>query len=163
MRARKKLAAFCNIIGIVILAVVIAACVPIAAPRFMGYQSYNIMSGSMEPEIPVGSLVYVKPIAPEDIETGDVIAFSSNDSVIVHRTVENHIVEGEIITKGDANEQEDMSPVAYQSVLGRVERHIPYLGQLMLILGSGIGKVCMLCLAICGILLNVLGGRLRQE
>lgn len=163
MRARKKLAAFCNIIGIVILAVVIAACVPIAAPRFLGYQAYNIMSGSMEPEIPVGSLVYVKPIAPEDIETDDVIAFSSNDSVVVHRTVENHIVEGEIITKGDANEAEDMAPVAYQSVLGRVERHIPYLGQLMLILGSGIGKVCMLCLAVCGILLNVLGGRLRQE
>jgi signal peptidase len=163
MRARKKLAAFCNIIGIVILVVVIAACVPIAAPRFMGYQSYNIMSGSMEPDIPVGSLVYVKPIAPEDIVEGDVIAFSSNDSVVVHRTVENHIVEGEIITKGDANEDEDMAPVAYQSVLGRVERHIPYLGQLMLILGSGIGKVCMLCLAVCGILLNVLGGRLRQE
>ncbi len=163
MRARKKLAAFCNIIGIVILAVVIAACVPIAAPRFLGYQAYNIMSGSMEPDIPVGSLVYVKPIAPEDIVNGDVIAFSSNDSVVVHRTVENHIVEGEIITKGDANEEEDMQPVAYQSVLGRVERHIAYLGQLMLILGSGIGKVCMLCLAICGILLNVLGGRLRQE
>ena len=84
MRARKKLAAFCNIIGIVILVVVIAACVPIAAPRFMGYQSYNIMSGSMEPDIPVGSLVYVKPIAPEDIVEGDVIAFSSNDSVVVH-------------------------------------------------------------------------------
>ena len=163
MRMRKKLAALCNVLGIVILIAVIASCATIAAPRILGYQAYNIMSGSMEPEIPVGSLVYVKAIAPEEIESDDVIAFSSNESVIVHRVVENRIVEGEIITKGDANEREDFGPVAYQSVLGRVERHIPHLGQLMMILGSGAGKVCMLCLAICGILLNVLGGRLRQE
>lgn len=116
----------------------------------------------MEPDIPVGSLVYVKAIAPEDVTEGDVIAFSSDESVVVHRVVENHIVEGEILTKGDANEKEDILPVPYQSVVGRVERHIPHLGQLMLLLGSGIGKVCMLCLAVCGVLLNVLGGRLRQ-
>lgn len=162
MRPKKKLSAFCHIIGTIILVAVIAACVPIAAPRFLGFQAYNIISGSMEPELPTGSLVYVKATAPEDISAGDVIAFTADGSVVVHRTVENHVVEGEIITKGDANEEPDMAPVAYQSVLGRVERHIPYLGQLMLLLGSGVGKVCMLCLAVCGILLNVLGGRLRQ-
>ena len=32
----------------------------LAAPRFIGLESYTVVSGSMEPEIPVGSAVYVK-------------------------------------------------------------------------------------------------------
>ena len=52
--------ALCNIAGTLILLSVIASCLPVTVPRFMGYEIYNVVSGSMEPAIPTGSLVYIR-------------------------------------------------------------------------------------------------------
>ena len=53
MKGGKIAPALCNILGILILASVILTCVPIVVPRMIGYDVYNIISGSMEPSIPV--------------------------------------------------------------------------------------------------------------
>ena len=151
----------CHLFGTLILVAVIAALVPITVPRFMGYEVFNVVSGSMEPEIPVGSVAYIEPTDPVELEEGDVISFNQNGSVILHRVVSNHQVEGYLITKGDANEQEDLEEVPYQNVRGREVRHIPVLGQLMMILSSTVGKVLLFTLALCGALLNILAGRYR--
>ncbi len=44
-------------------------------PRVLGVQPYAIVSGSMEPAYPTGSLVYAQPVAGEDLQVGDVAAF----------------------------------------------------------------------------------------
>ena len=98
--------AFCSLIGTLMLLIVIALAVPLTVPGYLGYQVYNVVSGSMEPSIPIGSVIYVKTVDPVDITKGDVIAFQSGDSVIMHRVVDNKIVEGTFVTKGDANEAE---------------------------------------------------------
>ena len=59
----------------------------------------------MEPAIPVGSLVYVQPGAPEDAETDDVIAFHSSmdtGAISTHSVFKNELGTGEIHTTGDA-------------------------------------------------------------
>lgn len=71
----KFLPALCSVVGTLILISVILVCIPVTVPKLMGYEIYDIVSGSMEPEIPVGSAVYVKAAAPEDVKEGDVIAF----------------------------------------------------------------------------------------
>ena len=76
--------ALCSVIGTLMLLVVIAAALPLTVPNFMGYEIYNVVSGSMEPTIPVGSIIYVKEIDPSDIYSGDIIAFKSGDSIIMH-------------------------------------------------------------------------------
>ena len=68
-------AVLCSSLGTLLLVLLIAACVPLTVPRMLGYALYTVVSGSMEPAIPTGSLVYVEHVAPEDIEEGDVIAF----------------------------------------------------------------------------------------
>ena len=153
----------CRLFGWVILLVVIAALVPVTVPRFFGYEIVNVISGSMEPEIPVGSIVYVKQIDPVGIEEGEIILYASEGSEILHRVVSNHQVEGYLVTKGDANEQEDIKEVQYATVRGRVEKHYPVIGQLMMILSNTLGKVLLLCLALCGGLLNVVAGRMQRE
>ena len=120
--------ALCSIIGILILCSVIASCLPVTVPRLMGYEIYNVVSGSMEPEIPVGSVIYVKAAAPEEVREGDVIAFWSNGSVVAHRVVKNKMVEGSFVTKGDANAREDMNEADYEALIGRVAAHYPVLG-----------------------------------
>ena len=152
-------AILCHVFGTAILVVVIAALIPITVPRFMGYEIYNVVSGSMEPGIPVGSVAYIEPVEPVALEEGDVIAYRKDGTIILHRVVSNHQVEGYLITKGDANELEDLGEVPYQNVAGRVVRHIAVLGQLMMILSSTVGKVLLFVLALCGALLNVLAGR----
>jgi signal peptidase I len=131
-------------------------------PQLLGYEIYDVVSGSMEPALPVGSVVYVEPVMPEEVAVGDIIAFSSGDSVITHRVTENRIVEGEIYTKGDANDTADFSPVAYDQVIGRVKYHLPLLGQLLFLYGSTVGKIYALGFALCGLLLHRLGARIRQ-
>ena len=154
--------AFCTLIGTLMLITVIAAALPLTVPQFMGYDIYNVVSGSMEPAIPIGSIIYVKKIDPADLNTGDVIVFNSGDSVVMHRVKENDILGGNITTKGDANDGEDLSKVEYEDVVGIVTRHIPTLGQLLILFGSTLGRICMICFAACGAMLNVLGARFSE-
>ena len=91
---RFRLPAFCSLAGTVILLCVIGAFLPLTIPNLLGYQIYEVVSGSMEPEIPVGSVIYVKAAAPEEIGEGEIIAFMRNSSVITHRVEENRFVEG---------------------------------------------------------------------
>lgn len=163
MKGGKVVPALCNVIGILILASVIATCVPVAVPRVMGYEVYNVISGSMEPSIPVGSLIYVEAVMPADVAEGEVIAYHSGGSTVTHRVVQNRLVEGEFITKGDANAQEDLNTVPYTSVVGRVKYHIPFVGQFLAIYASGVGKVYVICFAACGAMFNMLAGRLRSR
>jgi len=159
----KVIPALCNFFGVLILLAVILSCLPLTIPRYMGYEIYNVVSGSMEPEIPVGSVIYVAVTDPEDIQESDVIAFRSNGSVVTHRVVQNRLVEGEFVTKGDANAAEDMNTVPYINLIGRVEYHFPVIGQLMVLYTSNIGKAYVICFAACGAMLNMLAGRLRAR
>lgn len=153
----------CNILGTLILVSAILVCLPAVVPRALGYEVFCVVSGSMEPEILVGSAVFVKDTAPEKIEKGDVVAFQSRDSVITHRVVLNHKVEGEFTTKGDANEGEDPNRVPYDALLGKVEYHVPMLGDVLAVLTGAVGKAYLLAYAACGAMLNLLAGRLRAR
>ena len=117
----------------------------------------------MEPEIPVGSVIYVARAVPEEIKENEIIAFESGNSVITHRVVENHLVEGEFITKGDANAENDMNPVGYNELIGRVCLHYPVVGAFLEVCTSNVGKVYLICFAACGAMLNMLAGRLRNR
>ena len=159
------LSALLGILGTLIIIAVIVCMIPLAVPKLMGYQTYDVVSGSMEPEIPVGSLVLVKDTEPSEILQGDVIAFyspSGGDAVVTHRVVENDAERGEFITKGDANEQNDMNPVPYYNLLGRVEKHFPVIGGIMVGLTTGMGKIYLLMILAAGVILNFLSGKLKD-
>ena len=157
----KMFPALCSVLGTLILVGVIAAFFPLTVPRLMGYEIYEVVSGSMEPEIPVGSVIYVKAADADTIREGDVIAFGKDGSVVTHRVEENRYVEGEFITKGDANREEDMEPVRYDSLIGRVECHIPVLGIIMSLLAGNAGKLYAVILTGCGVMFHMLATILR--
>ena len=153
--------AFCNILGTLILVVVILVSVPLAVPRFLGYEAYNVITGSMEPTIPVGSVVYVERVEPESVLPDDIIAFYREDEVVTHRAVENHYLYDEIVTKGDANESNDINPVKYGEFIGKVRWHFPLVGNYLSVYSSQVTKLYLLCLAACGVLFNILANRIR--
>lgn len=159
-KRRSAWASFCRVLGTLILLAVILSSLPLTLPRLLGMEVYSVLSGSMEPEIPVGSVVYTAPVEPEEVEAGDVIAFDSGGSIVVHRVKENRFVVGEFVTKGDANAIDDFRTVPYGALLGRVERHFPLVGRLLFIYASPVGKAYVLCFAGCGGLLLLLGAQL---
>jgi len=120
----------------------------------------------MEPAIPVGSLVYVKSMEPRDVEKEDVIAFYGGrdaNALITHRVVENRVIMGEFITKGDANQTEDMNPAAYEQFVGRVEMTIPKLGILAKIMTGREGKIAAGCMIGLAVVLHLLAALLDRE
>lgn len=159
----KLLPALCNLLGALILLAIIVSCLMILLPQIRGYQVFHVVSGSMEPEIPVGSIVYVQAIQAPDVQADDVIAFRSGNSVITHRVVRNFLVEGQFSTKGDANPEEDERRVDYDELIGVVTRHYPHLGELLVFYSTPFGKIYILLFAACGAMLNILAGRLRAR
>ena len=167
MQNRKKqiAAKVCSVIGTLLLLVAILVCIPLTLPRLAGYQIYHVISGSMEPAIPVESVVYVKNIAPADIQKKDVIAFHSvlgEEAIITHRVVSNNRVAGEIVTKGDANAKEDMEPVSYENVLGKVVLTVPVLGKILATIATIQGKAAVGSVILLALLLHVIAGKLRK-
>ena len=118
--------------GMVIVAMVFAFL--IAGIRIFGVQVYGVLTGSMEPTHPTGSLIYVKRVNASDLRVNDVITFSISPNVIAtHRIVE--IVPDETNpslvryrTKGDANKDVDASLVSANNIIGKVMFSIPKMG-----------------------------------
>lgn len=162
---RNGLAGACRCLGTLILVIVILASIPATVPRLFNWQVYSVISGSMEPAIHVGSLVCVQPCKPETILEGDVIAFYSSDvsgAVIVHRVLSNRVLGGEFVTKGDANETEDLHPVGYERFQGKVRLTIPYMGQILYLTSTPEGKLASISAIFLAAMLHMVGAALRK-
>lgn len=108
-------------------------CATILVPKIAGGRPYTVLTGSMRPHYPPGTLIVVKPKPADLIEVGEVITYqvrSGQADVITHRVVEiTHAPNGELrfITRGDANGRDD-DPVRPVQVRGVLWYSIPYLG-----------------------------------
>ncbi len=93
-----------------------------------GIRSFTVMSGSMEPKLPAGSIVISSPANSYSI--GDVITFKRGATSITHRIVWTK--SGFYQTKGDANDTPDTKFVSHGLVIGRVSLVIPFLGRIFI-------------------------------
>ena len=101
----------------------------IELPWVFGYKPEVVLSGSMTPLYPEGSVIYYKYVPFESIQEDDVITFVSGDAVITHRVVEIDSESQTFRTKGDANPSIDSGSVSYSAVKGKVQRVVlPYFG-----------------------------------
>ena len=132
-------------------------------PRVFGYSVMNIVSGSMEEEIPKGSYILIKKVSPEEIEKDDIICFYSTDPKIygmpnTHRVVEEPIVTDsgiEFITKGDANPINDTETAKGDRLIGVYVKNLDGLTSFTNALSGNIIIIVILCLQICIIVMAV--------
>lgn len=155
----------CSIIGTGLIVAVMILCSLLVLPGAFGFHMYNVISGSMEPEIKIGSLIYVREVEPEAIEEKDIIAFFSSieeGSIITHRVVKNSVVSGTFTTKGDANTGEDPTPVSYDNFIGKVVLTLPYLGKVLKVMTSFYGKIGAASIIFLGVVLNLISFRIKE-
>ena len=130
----KKLKKLWNIFTTVLTVIAILLAVALVGVRLFGFQVFSVLSGSMEPEYHVGSLIYVKEVDYHELKSGDVITFMlDEDLVATHRIVDVCPDQDDpsvlrYQTKGDANEAADGTLVHYKNVIGTPVFTIPYLG-----------------------------------
>lgn len=160
-KIQKNIAGFCRITGGVSLLVILALCLIFIIPKCMGYDLYTIQSDSMEPNLAPQTLIYVEETEPENIKTGDVITFRRKaGEICTHRVVRVNEKKQQFITKGDHNEEEDVEPVRFDSLEGRVVKSIPYLGHFVTFLQSEKGVMVLVGLMVLTIVLQTLSERL---
>lgn len=115
-------------------------------PLAFGITPMVVMSGSMEPEIPVGSVVYIaQKIPPEEICKEDVISYRMGKEMsVLHRVVTVDRKERTFCTKGDANQGEDPGLVRYTQYEGKEIFSVPYLGYIVWFLRSTMNRIWIL-------------------
>jgi signal peptidase len=137
-------------------------------PELFGWQIYAVQTGSMEPSIPVGSLIAVQPVPAANLKVGDVITFSDRsrpDVRVTHRIVSLETKDGQrlAVTKGDANNTTDSWNVPISEAIGRVAFHVPGMGYVLAWLGSTTVKLVALALAGLMLVLPSLRRGLRRQ
>lgn len=94
------------------------------------YKIFTVQSGSMEPAIHTGSLIFVKPL--DGYKKGDVVTRTTKDgkATVTHRIIEEVEEKGEVYfkTKGDANDGEDTEKVFEKEIIGKSFLAVPLLG-----------------------------------
>lgn len=135
---------------------------PDKVPDFLGYKPFIVLSGSMEPSIMTGDMVFVKETDPDSLKVGDVIAYKSGRAVVTHRIVEVKSENGETryVTQGDANNAADQSLVKPADVEGIYQRRVAGAGNLAMFMQTTTG---MILFVVCPLVLFVLWDVIRRQ
>lgn len=142
-----------------------------------GFSMFRVVTGSMEPNIPVGSLLLSQEVPISQIQEEDVVCFISKEAqtkgkIITHRVVSVYTAEnGAIVlkTKGDANLVADGYFVTSENLIGKVSWYTKegnIMAGLMTFLSSEIGfLICVLfpVLLIAGVILRNCVKNIRKE
>ena len=104
-------------------------------PDFLGFTPFIIVSGSMEPKLPVDDIIITRKVNKENIKVGDVISYwdEQNNIVITHRVVNIQTIDGKYFyeTKGDNNNSNDKELVEYSNIQGKLLFGIPIIGKVI--------------------------------
>lgn len=130
---------------IVIILVVLSLFQITGLPRIL-----TVETGSMEPVISRGSLVFV--VGEDEYNINDVVTYkskdaNSNDVLITHRITEIEATDNSelyIHTKGDANNVEDLDPIKLDMIIGKVIFYIPLLGFIVSFAKTKLGVILLI-------------------
>ena len=122
-----------------------------------------VRTTSMEPTItPYSVCLVTTRVRYEDLSIGDIVVFTraSDGEKVVHRVVE--MTDEGLITRGDANRNDDGVSVTPDTLFARYIMHIPYLGYIYVFVRTPIGVVTIVALFIALAVLNIATAK-REE
>jgi signal peptidase len=128
--------------AVLMIAVAAVAALVIVVPFVVGGSALTVLTNSMAPNLPPGTLVVIRPATAGDIHIGDVITYqieSGKPAVISHRVVTRSVdLSGEVtfITKGDNNAVADANPIRQVQIKGKLWYAIPLLGWVNSLVGG---------------------------
>jgi signal peptidase len=129
----------------------------IGLPTLVGGSAMTVLTQSMEPGLPPGTLVVIRPTPVDDIRVGDVVTYqirSGESAVVSHRVTAKTYSDGELtfVTKGDNNDAVDPEPVREVQIRGTLWYSLPLLGWVNSIL-NGANRTVVLAIVAGGLFL----------
>lgn len=103
-------------------------------------RSLVVLTGSMEPKLPVGSVIFIKKQIAYN--KGDIITFASTGGQnVTHRIIDFAFTAVGTVytTQGDANNTADSHKVSLDKVSGKVFFAIPFVGKVIAFLNKPLG------------------------
>ena len=127
-----------NMLAVVVILVAILLIISVF-PITNNFKFLMVQSGSMQPVIKTGSVVFVKPVSNYKIR--DIITFNDIKETTTHRIHDMEVVSGKLlyITKGDANNRPDKNRVEQQEIVGKVIFSVPFFGYIINTIKKPIG------------------------
>jgi len=130
--------------NVLLIFIIFFGVVILLGPRFSNIELLTVLSPSMSPTIPMGSIVVIEPANVPEIRVGEVITYGSMEfpgSTVTHRVIEvlNQESNPAFRTQGDANDAPDLDPVPSSLVLGRVIFHLPLIGFIIQFIRKPVG------------------------
>jgi signal peptidase I len=110
-----------------------------AMPALLGWQPTTVVTGSMAPKINHGDVVSARPVPSSSLQPGMVLLVDDpdhRDRLRLHRLVRFN-PDGSLVLRGDANPQDDSSPVDRKAVHGVGVLRVPYVATPILWLQQG--------------------------
>ena len=135
-RVEKKKINISKILNIIVPALLIILALNLITTKsdklfeIIGFRSYTVLSGSMEPKFYPGDMVITQHKNKADIQIKDVVTFRDNEGVIITHRIMEKTPEG-YITKGDNNNVEDADILTEDNIIGEVKFSIPKIGYIM--------------------------------
>jgi signal peptidase len=120
--------------GALLVLVLVLGALVIIIPAISGGTALTVLTQSMEPKLPPGTLIIIRPTPIDEIKLGDVLTYqirSGQPEVVSHRVISRSVdTKGRITftTKGDNNDLSDASPVQKAQIKGTLWYSIPWLG-----------------------------------
>ena len=116
-------------VGTVLTVIFVVAVAMLISCQFR-FGALVIATDSMTGELNRGDTAIFEQYDDQAITVGQVIVFEKDDSLIVHRVVDIHYINGETqyYTKGDINEDRDTGHITEGDIVGIVHMKIPYAG-----------------------------------
>jgi signal peptidase len=146
-RSRSREKTFWHYLGVagsatLLIFVLGIAALAIVVPAAVGGSALTVLTQSMEPRLPPGTLIIIRPTPIDDIHVGDVITYQiepDEPAVISHRVISRTTDDSghtTFITRGDNNDLADAKPVTPVQVRGTLWYSLPLLGYVNNFVGS---------------------------
>ena len=116
------------VISVILCLTVVAQVMTNGYVQIGGFSLFRVVTGSMEPTLPVGSLLICRQTPIDQIEQDDIVCFISRSPEMMGRAITHRVIsvyengDGQILleTKGDANLSADGELVAASNLIGKV-------------------------------------------
>jgi signal peptidase len=109
------------------------------------YDGFIVTSGSMEPEIKIGSLLFTYKAPVDNIEVGDTITFREETGFTTHKVIEkNENEQTTFKTQGIANNSPDPGKLTEEQITGKKLFSIPFLGYVITWAGTNTGLIVLI-------------------
>lgn len=140
-KREKKKFRISKIINTIVIAIFIVIVLNLATTKsdklfeVIGYRSYTVLSGSMEPKFYPGDIVIIKHKNKINLQVNDIATYRDNDGVIITHRIVEQTNEG-YITKGDNNNVEDAGILKEDNIIGEFKCSIPKVGYVIQFLSN---------------------------